>query len=248
LLALAADLAKLNVDVIYASSSDSVAAAQRATKIPIVFEGVAEPVQAGFADSLAHPGRNVTGLTNIVSDLNPKRVQFLKEMTPKLTRLALLVGPETAFSTSFEPSVRAGAEPFGIRALSFGVAEPRELEPAFQSMKQWGADAVVMSAATNLWSERRRIASLALGSKLPSMCPFSDYVEAGALMSYGVDRLLQARKIASYVRNIFQGAKAGDLPIEQPTQIDLVISRKTAKALGLEIPQRLLLQADKVID
>lgn len=246
--ALAADLAKLNVDLIYASTSDSVAAAQRATKIPIVFEGVAEPVQTGFADSLAHPGHDITGLTNIASDLNPKRVQFLREMTPKLIRLALLVGPVTAFSMNFEPSVRAGAEPFGIRTLTFGIAEPPDLEPAFQSMMRWGAEAVAVSAATNLWSERQRIASLAVSSKLPSMCPFSDYVEAGALMSYGVDRLSQARKIATYARNIFRGAKAGDLPIEQPTQVDLVISRKTAEALGLEIPQRLLLQADKVID
>jgi putative ABC transport system substrate-binding protein len=144
--------------------------------------------------------------------------------------------------------MRAGAEPFGISIQSFVVAEPWELEPAFEAMMQWGAEAVVMSGAPNLLSDRQRIARLALRSKVASFGPFSDYAEAGALMSYGVDRLFQARKIATYVVAIFRGANAGDLPIEQPTRFDLVLNRKTAKALGLDIPQRLLLQADKVID
>lgn len=246
---LAADLAKLNVDLIYASSPNAVVAAQRATtKIPIVFDGVGDPVQAGFADSLAHPGRNITGLANISSDLNPKRIQFLKELMPKLTRLALLMNSANAFSMSFEPAMRAAAEPFGVRTQGFGAAKPQEFEPAFQSMTRWGAEAVAISSDAHLWFERQRIAQLSLQSKLPSMCPFAGFVDAGALMSYGVDRWFEYRKIAAYISDIFRGVKAGDLPIEQPTQIELVISRKTAKALELSIPNLLLLQADRVID
>jgi len=246
---LATELVKLKVDLIYASSPQAVAAAQGATtRIPIVFESVTDPVEAGFADSLAHPGHNITGLSNVSSDLNSKRLQFLKEMMPKLTRVALLVNSTNRFTAIFVPSMRAAAESIGMRTLNFSAAKPQELESAFQSMIQWGAEAVAMSSDASLWSERERIAQLALKCRLPSLCPFSGYVEAGALMSYGVDRWFEYRKVAAYIRDIFRGAKPGDLPIEQPTQIDLVINRKTAKALELTIPRLLLIQADKVID
>lgn len=246
---LAAELVNAKVDLIYASTPQSVAAAQAATtKIPIVFESVTDPVQAGFADSLAHPGHNITGLSNVSSDLNPKRLQLLREMVPKLARLALLVNSTNRFTAIFVPSMRAAAESFGMRTETFSASNLQELETVFRSMIQWNAEAVAMSSDAALWSERKAIARLALASKLPSLCPFAGYVEAGALMSYGVERWYEYQKVAAYVRDIFQGAKAGDLPIEQPTQIELVISRKTADALGLTIPRLLLVQADKVME
>jgi len=245
---LAAELAKLNVDLIYAMSAGAVAAAQKATTtIPIVFDNVAEPVANGFADSLSHPGRNITGLTSIASDLNPKRVQFLKEMVPKLTRLALLTGAKNPFNSSFEPSMQAAAAPLGIRLRSFSAAGPGELEAAFDSMSQWGAEALVQSGDLYLFRERQRIAELALKGKLASAHPTGDFVEVGGLLSYGVDPTFMNRKVAQYVIEILKGAKAGDLPIQQPTEVILVINRGTANALKLTIPQRLLMQADKVI-
>lgn len=245
---LAAELAKLNVDLIYATSPGAVAAAQKATtKIPIVFDNVSEPIENGFADSLSHPGRNITGVTSIASDLNPKRVQFLKDMVPKLTRLALLTSAKNAFNASFEPSMQVAAESHGIRLLSFSVAKPGEFDSAFDSMGQWGAEALVLSDDLNLLSERHRVAQIALKRKLPSAYPFADYVEVGGLLSYGVSLTFMNLRVAKYVTEIFKGAKAGDLPIQQPTEVNLVINRSTANALQLTIPQRLLMQADIVI-
>ena len=246
---LADELVKLKVDLILASSTNAVAAAQAATTtIPIVFESVGDPVRAGFADSLAHPGHNITGLANFSADLAPKRFQLLKQMVPSLTRVAVLMNSTNPYYATQVPRTRAVTEQLGLRAQIVSASSPEELEPAFLAFGSQHAQAVFVSPDAYLWAQRQRIAELALKYGLPSMYPFAECVEVGGLMSYGVDYLIGIRIVASYVDRILKGAKPGELPIEQPTRVDLVINRKTAAALKLTIPQALLLQAEKVIE
>jgi len=246
---LAEQLVKLKVDLIWASSTNAVAAARNATtSMPIVFESVADPVQAGFADSLARPGHNMTGFSNFAGDLNPKRLQLLKQMVPSLTRVAVLLNSTNPYYAAQVPRMQAAAEQLGLRAQIVSVSSTEELEPAFQSVASRRAQAVYISADAYFWAQRQQIAELALRYRLPSMFPFSEYVEVGGLMSYGADSMVGFRIVATYVDRIFKGAKPGDLSIEQPTRVELVINRKTADALHLTIPQVLLLQAERVIE
>jgi len=246
---LAAELVKLKVDLILASSTNAVAAAQAATTtIPIVFESVGDPVRAGFADSLAHPGHNITGLANFSADLAPRRFQLLKQMVPSLTRVAVLVNSTNPYYATQVPKTQAVAEQLGLRAQIVSASSPEEMEPAFLAFASQHAQAVFVSPDAYLWVQRQRIAELALKYGLPSMYPFAECVEVGGLMSYGVDYLNGIRVVASYVDRILKGAKPGELPIEQPTRVDLVINRRTADTLKLTIPQVLLLQAEKVIE
>jgi putative ABC transport system substrate-binding protein len=243
---LAAELVKLEVDIICTGTTNGAAAAQSATtSIPIVFDSVADPVKAGFAESLAHPGRNMTGLSNFAADLVQKRIQLLQQMVPGLVRIALLRNSRNLVTST--ALVMQVVEQFGLRAVIVNASTPQELEPAFQTMSSERAEAVYVQADLFLWSERRRIAELALKYKLPSMLTTAEWVEAGGLMSYGIDDAAISRQAATYVDKIFKGAKAGDLPIEQPSRFELVINRGTANALRLNIPQMLLLQAEKVI-
>ena len=246
---LAAELVKLHVDVILADATPAAVAASKATTtIPIVFDSVSDPVKIGLADSLAHPGHNSTGLSNFSGDLGPKRLQLLAQMVPGLTRVALLrnpTNPNTARG-SFN-GVLAAADQLGLHAVPFDVSVPDDVGSAFRSMAQQSVQAVYIQADTFLWQQRQTVVDLALRLKLPSACPFAAFVELGGLMSYGVDPSAAIPEVASYVDKIFRGAKPSDLPIQQPTQIDLVINRKTADALQLTIPQGLLVQALKVI-
>ena len=246
---LADELVKLKVDLIWASSTNAVAAAQRATtNIPIVFDSVADPVRAGFADSLAHPGHNITGLSNFAAELGPKRFQLLKQMVPSLTRIAVLMNSTNPYYATQVPRTQAAAEQLELRAQIVSASSPEEMEPAFLAFASQHAQAVFVSPDAYLWAQRRRIAELALKYGLPSMFAFAECVEVGGLMSYGVDTLVGIRIVASYVDRILKGARPGELPIEQPTRVDLVINRKTADTLRLIIPQVLLLQAEKVIE
>jgi putative tryptophan/tyrosine transport system substrate-binding protein len=246
---LAAELVKLKVDLVYASSTNAVAAAQAATtSIPIVFDSVSDPVRAGFADSLARPGRNITGVSNFSGDLTPKRLQLLKQMMPRLTRVAVLANSTNPFYATTLQRVRPAEAQLGLHALLVSASTPEELEPAFRTMTREHTEAVYVTPDAYLWTQRRRIAALALRDKLPSIFAFPDCVEAGGLMSYGVDVMYGVRQVATHVDKIFRGAKASDLPIEQPTRVDLVINRRTAAALRLPIPQEMLLLAERVIE
>jgi len=247
--ALAAELAKLRVDLILASTTNAVRAAQATTStIPIVFESVADPVVAGFADSIGRPGRNITGVSNFSADLSPKRFQFLTQMVPSLNRLAVLFNAANPYTVSQRPAIESVAERLRLSVQFVAASTPEEVELAFRTMTSGRAEALLVTADAYLLAQRRRIAELALKSGLPSMFPFAAYVEAGGLMSYGVDPVLGIRQTSTFVDKVFKGARAGDLPIEQPTRVALVINRRTAARLRLAIPQVLLLQAEQVID
>lgn len=246
---LAVELVMLKVDIIIAISTNAALAAKQATaSIPVVFSGVADPVLAGLADKIARPGRNLTGLANFAADLNPRRLQALKQMVPNLTRVAVLANSTNPYYATQLQRMQPSADQLGLRLLLFSASTREELEPAFKAMTQQRAEAVTVIADPYLLAESQRIAELALISRLPSMFAFADGVEAGGLMSYGIDPRVELRRIAVYVDKILKGAAPGELPIEQPTRVDLVINRKTANALQLTIPQVLLLQAEKVIE
>ena len=246
---LAQDLVKLKVDLILASTTNAAAAARDATtSIPIVFFDVSDPVRAGFVESLGRPGRNMTGVSNFSGDLNAKRLELLKQIVPGLTRVAVLMNRTNPyFSLGQIERVKAPAEQLGLLALPVYASSLEELERAFQSMTQQRAQAVLVAPDVYFWIERNRIARLALSLRIPSMFAFAEYVEAGGLMSYGVDTREGLIRAASYVTKIFSGAKPADLPVEQPTKVSLVVNRATARAMNLNIPKVLLLQAEKVV-
>jgi putative ABC transport system substrate-binding protein len=246
---LANELVRLKVDVIEASATNAAAAAQRATAvIPIVFDGVSNPVLAGFADSLAHPGHNMTGLTNLSGELNPKRLELLKKMVPGLTRVAVLANPTNPNSPWQGTRIRPFAKELGLSLTLVNASTRDELELAFRTMLEQRAQAVSVAGDAFLWDQGELIAELALASRLPSMFAFAEEVAAGGLMSYGVDTPTSWRQLATYVDKIFKGARPGDLPIQRPMKVDLVINRKTADALGLTIPYELRMRATRVIE
>ena len=248
---LAAELVRLKVDIIVAAGgSVIVQAAKNATKtIPIVMMGGGlDPVEAGLVESLARPGGNVTGLTLLSGELGGKRLELLKEAVPKLARVAVLYDPANP------PTVREVKEvlPVPARALgltirSWEVRAADEFEQVFAAVTKWRADGLYVPGAPLMAANQKRIAGLALKSRLPSVYGNRGYVDAGGLMYYGADLVDSNRRVAYYVDRILKGAKPADLPVEQPTKFELVINLKTAKQIGLAIPQSMLYRADKVI-
>ncbi len=247
--ALASELVQLKVDVIVASTTNATAAARDATsRIPVVFESVADPVRAGFAKSLSHPGYNMTGLSNLTGELTVKRLQLIREMIPGLTRICLLQNPANPYNNALAEGMVAVAQRIGVHLIPVNARTRDELQPAFQTLAKYGCEAVLVSADTYFRSWEKQIADLALTSRLPSIFAWTRSVEVGGLMSYGVDGLHTWRQLAtSYVDKIFKGAKPGDLPIELPKKFELTINRTTAGALGLPIPEALLQKATQVI-
>ena len=246
--ALAAELVQLNVRVIVATVPPAIQAAQAATKtIPIVMVTPSDPVGLGFVGSLARPGGNVTGLTWQTRELVPKRLQLLKETVPTLARVAVLWdATEPARRRQVEEPERAASK-VGVRLQILEVRSPDELDGAFAAMTRDRAGAVLIEASSMLAANRARIADLAAKRRLPTMGWFGEMVDAGILMSYSPSLSEQYRRAAYFVDRIFKGAKPADLPVEQPTKFALVINLKTAKALGLTIPQSILVRADEII-
>lgn len=246
---MAEDLVRLKVDLISAAPSNAVAEAQRATStIPIVFVSVSDPVAQGFADSLAHPGHNLTGVSNNAGELGSKRLELLKLMVPGLTRLALLVTPKTPTYPGFIPRFRSNASAVGCETFVVEAPLPLDLPVIFKEVARVGPQAIYVPGDPYLWSERTRLAELALQYRIATIFPFVEHVEAGGLMSYGADQKDWMRQSAVFVDKIFKGSKPGDLPIEQPSKIDLVINRRTADELKMTIPRLLSLQATRVIE
>ncbi len=245
---LAAELINARVDIIVTAGSETALAAKRATSsIPIVTATGADPVELGLVAGLARPGGNVTGLTSIQSELAAKRLELLKQLIPRASRVAMLSDPNNHASALSVRDTEAGAKALGIALQSVAVRSPKEFDIAFSAIDRDRTGAVILVPSPAFFGDRRRIADLAVAHRLPMMVSSRDYAEAGGLLSYGTDYRDLFRRAASYVDRILKGAKPADLPVEQPTKFELVINLKTAKALGLTIPQSLLLRADEVI-
>jgi putative ABC transport system substrate-binding protein len=247
--ALAADLVRLNVEVIVASAVIDAKAAQKATTaIPIVVAAPGDPVASGLVNSLARPGGNVTGLTQMSPELGGKRLELLKDTLPKLSRVAVLWNPQGAVSPHSWKEIQGPARKLGIQLQSLEVSNFSDLDKALAGAALARAGALFITPDPVNFSNMKKIAEITAKSRLPSVHYDADYANAGGLMSYGADRADLYRRAATYVDKILKGAKPGDLPIEQPTKFELVINLRTAKAIGLSIPQNVLFRANRVIE
>ena len=245
---LAAELVNLKVDVIVASGPPVIVAMQKATKtIPIVILTGLDPVEAGFVKTLARPGGNITGVSNLSGEISPKQLEMLLTMVPKLARVAVLVNPDNPAHPAVLKNLRAAAQKVGIKVLPVEARTSQEIEAGFSLMNKEHAGAIIVALDVFLVQQRRQIAELALKNRLPSIAVYREHVEDGGLMSYGENIAEQLRRVAVFVDKILKGAKPADLPVEQATKLELVINRKAANALGLTIPQSLLITADQVI-
>ena len=242
----ATELVKLKVDVIVTAGTPGVLAAKNATSaIPIVFWAVADPVRAGLVSSLARPGGNITGLTSFGPELDGKRLELLKETFPKITRVAYFreaTAPETG---SIE--IQAAASALGLQLQSLKVRSAKDFDGAFDAALKERAQALTTSAGPVIIVNQQRIVAFAAKNRLPAIYPYSEVIDAGGLMFYGVSFSDLFRRAATYVDKILKGAKPADLPVEQPTKFEFVVNLKTAKQIGVIIPQSLLYRADKVI-
>jgi putative ABC transport system substrate-binding protein len=243
-----AELVALPVDVIVAWGPQAIRAAQQATgTIPIVMAIVHEPVAFGFVKSLAHPGRNITGQAFQDSELGTKRLDLLRDIVPRLRRVALLWDAGGGGESGLR-AAEASARKLGLTTQVVEVRRPEDFEDAFASARKQGAQAVMQIASPFLATYRTRLIELAAAQRLPMTCETRLFVGEGCLMAYGPSFSDMSRRAATYVDRILKGAKPTDLPVEQPTKFELVINLKTAKALGLTIPPSLLLRADQVIE
>jgi putative ABC transport system substrate-binding protein len=246
---LAADLVRLKVDVIVASFAPDALAAQKATRaIPIVVVASADPVALGLVESLARPGGNITGLSQMTVEMVGKRLELLKEVVPKLSRVAVLWNPQVVVSTLGWKELQLPARQLGLQLHSLEVRSPNDLDQAFEDATRARAGALFIIPDPVTVTNLKRIVGLAAKSRLPSILHISEFADAGGLVSYGPDRSDMFRRAATFVDKILKGAKPGDLPVEQPTKFELVVNVKTARAIGLTIPQTILLQADRVIE
>ena len=246
--ALAEELVKLKVDIIVTQSTPGVRAARQATTAtPIVMIAIGDPVGSGFVKSLARPGGHITGLSNIASDISPKLLEMLKAAVPKLSRIAVLVNPANANHAITLKNIQAAAQQVSLKISHIEVRTPGDIESAFAAMAPQRPGAVIVLGDPFFRRQAPQIAGLALRYKLPSASTNRDMVEGGVLLSYGANIADSYWRAASYVDKILKGAKPAEIPVEQPTKIHLTINRKTAKALGLTIPEELLIRADEVI-
>ena len=246
---LAAELVRMKVDVLVAGGTDAPLALQKATTtIPIVMTSASDPVGRGLVKSLARPAGNITGLSIVTGYLGAKRLELLRAMVPKVSRVAVLINPANPQSAAGLASVQAGAQKLGVTILPVEAKSAQEIELAFALMRKQGAGALIVLLNPLYQQHRSRIAALAIEHRLPTITADRDFAAAGCLLSYGSSLAESFRRAATYVDRILKGAKPGDLPIEEPVKFDLVINRGTAKTLGLAIPQGLLISAEEVID
>lgn len=246
--ALAAELVRLKVDAIFTRSwPAAVAAKQATTTIPIIMIGSGDPVATGLVASLAHPGGNITGLADLATELSAKRLDLLKETVPKLSRVAVLWNSADGGMTLRFRSIQSAAPTLGVALRPLGVQEPADFEQAFAAMTQERPDALFVVADVLTVSNRKRILEFTAQNRLPAMYEGREFVAEGGLISYGPSLPDLLRRAAALVDKILRGAKPADLPVELPTRIELVVNLKTAKTLGLTVPQSILIRADEVI-
>ena len=244
---LAAELVRLDVDLIVSIGTQASQASQASTKtIPIVATG-GDLVTSGLVASLAHPGGNVTGLANLTFELAPKRLELLKETVPNLSHVAVVWSPDTRNSAQGLPETEAAARSFGIKVQSINVKGPDNLQRAFSVMRKEPVGAFILLRSPLILSQLKRIVEFEAQNRLPAMYDDRAFPEGGGLMSYGTLLDDLDRRLAIYVDKIIKGAKPSDLPVEQPTKFELVINLKTAKQIGLTIPPNALARADRVI-
>jgi putative tryptophan/tyrosine transport system substrate-binding protein len=246
---LAAELVRLNPEVIVAPYTPAALAAKRATStIPVVFAVVADAVGAGLIANLARPGGNVTGLTSSGAELGGKRLELLKQVVPKASRVAVLYNPADRSNLLVFKALQQSAPSLGLILQPLEVREPGEFEAAFSAMIRDRASAMVGAAGVLTDEHKELLVGHAAKRQMPAMWSHRHFVDSGGLMSYAVNFSAQIRQSAVYVDKILKGARPGDLPVEQPTRYELVINLKTARALGLTIPQSVLIQADQVLE
>jgi putative tryptophan/tyrosine transport system substrate-binding protein len=246
---LAKELVDLKVDVLMASILPAARAAEQATKTtPIVFVIVADPVGSGLAESLAHPGRNLTGMSNVTEDLTAKRVQIFKDTVPDLKRMGLIVHPGGQSPQRVFDEYRTAAKTLGIETVVLEARTPSDLDAAMESASTQGLDAVATAPDSMIFNSRSRLAELALKYRLPYMGANLDAATAGALLAYGPNHADIFRHSAEVVDKIIKGEKPGDIPIQQPVTFNLRLNLQTARILGLSIPPLLLARADEVIE
>jgi putative ABC transport system substrate-binding protein len=244
---LAAEAVRNNVDVIVTQGTPAAQAAKRATStIPIVMATSGDPVALGLVASLARPGGNVTGNTILTPDLNGKRLELIRELVPGISRIAVLANPTNPITAVDLKAAEAAARGLGVSLHVLEARDQNGFDRAFKAATESRAGAMLVLADPFIVANRARVANLALGSRLPAV-GISGFAEAGGLADYGPDLPAMFRRAATYVDKILKGAKPADLPVEQPTRLELVINTATAKALGLQIPPSVLLRADRVI-
>jgi putative tryptophan/tyrosine transport system substrate-binding protein len=240
----AAELVRLQVEVIVCTGIQTRVLKEATSTIPIVMAGNGDPVGEGLIQSLAHPGGNITGLTDQSRELLGKRLEMLKELVPSAKSVAIIT---TAPDQRFRMSIEAFAGKLRLKVLWFEIREPSDLEGAFKAATQAGAGSVLVAGMRITLPHARQVAELAAASRLPAMYLIKPYVEAGGLISYNADIVDMWRRAAVYVDKILKGVKPADLPVDQANKFELVVNLKTAKALGLTIPPSLLQRADEVI-
>jgi len=246
---LAVELVQLGVDVIVLGTPLAVRPAQRATEtIPIVMATSTDPVGSGYVASLAHPGGNTTGLASSQDDIVPKQLELLAMLLPGLSRIGILMNPASSFHSVVLKIAQAAGQKAGLVIMPVEMRNPQDLAGTFALLTKERVGAVLLSGDPLFFSQRQRIAEIALKTRLPTIFTQREYVEAGGLMSYGDSLADLYRRAAFYVDKIFKGAKPADLPIQQPTKFHTAINRKTAEALALTIPLQLLVLSDEVIE
>jgi ABC-type uncharacterized transport system substrate-binding protein len=247
---LAAELVRLKVDIIVTAGPPATRSAKEATvTIPIVFAQDGDPVASGFVASLARPGGNITGLSTLAPELSGKRLELLKEIVPRLSRVAVLGNSTNPANAQVLKETELAAGVFGVKLQYLDVLDPKDIETAFRAASKGRADAVLMTVSGGVvLSQRTQVVELAAKSRLPAMyIIIREYVETGGLMSYGVSLIDLDRRAATYVDKILKGAKPADLPVEQPTKFEFIINLTAAKQIGLTIPPNVLVRADRVI-
>ena len=247
--ALIAELIALKVDVIVTAGTPATQAFRKATtSVPLVMVAVGDPVGTGIVASLGRPGGNITGLSSIAPELEGKRLELLREVSPKLSHVAVFWNPVNAFQMSAMKQVRAAAQAMRINVLPLAVGKAEELEGAFAAIVKERPDALFILADRIYLHNRERMMDFAAKNRLPSVNAYRELVEAGGLMSYGPSYEAMHRRAATFVDKILKGAKPADLPVEQPATFELVVNLKAARARGVKIPQSVLLRADRVIE
>jgi putative ABC transport system substrate-binding protein len=245
---MAAELVRLNVDVLLGGNSAALLSLRDATRtIPIVMTAANDPVGLGLVASLAHPGGNVTGLSGVGPDLTGKRLELLRDVVPQLTRVTALSNPDNPSMALVLSGTHTAAKALGLGLQVLDVRRPSDLDQAFAAIVRGRSGALILPAETMLHSERARIAEFAVKHRIPTIGAWREFAEAGGLMVYGVSVPDVFRRAVGYIDKIVKGAKPADLPVEEPIKLELVLNLQTAKKLGLTVPPSVLLRADEVI-